>query len=178
MSSNRQDFWKQEIKRKEDNPFESGKVWKQTWEDMRSIRSDPHPKAQYKECLTHHPYWRHYTASSEMTVDDLSMILCKNVGWDLNYCGLIKKSIESDWKGSSNWQDEYKALTSCLARESKQWLHQKHDEPMYDYIWNRLDQDKKEKRHRPVFELQLEEPVMNKEDTVKTNRRKMEQNYM
>ena len=49
---------------------------------------------------------------------------------------------------------------------------------MYDYIWNRLDQDKKEKRHRPVFELQLEEPVMNKEDTVKTNRRKMEQNYM
>ena len=42
--SGQEHFWKQEIKRQNDNPYVSGKLWKQTWEDMKSIQSDPHPK--------------------------------------------------------------------------------------------------------------------------------------
>ena len=57
---------------------------------MRSIAPDKHPKDLYTRCLGNNNYWRHYANNSKLTVDDLSMILCKDIGCDLNYCGLIK----------------------------------------------------------------------------------------
>lgn len=173
-----QTFWKQEIKRKEDNPYLSSKIWKQTWEDMESIKSDKHPKDLYTECLSNNPYWRYYTNNSNLSVDDLAMALCKDVGCDLNYCGLIKKSIPSDWKGSSDCTNEYKAFNSCIAREKRVWLSNKVEISMYDYIQSRYEKDKEEKRHRPVFEMKIDEADIIGEDKVQKVKRSLKHSYM
>ena len=177
--SNPEEYWRQEKKRRENHPYESNKLFKQTYEDMKAIESDKHPKALYTECLTNNPYWRHASASTSLTVDDLAMIIWKNVGWDLNYWSLIKKSITSDWKGSSDCIDEYKAFTSWIARESRRWLHSEHDMSMYDYIQNELEIQKREGRHKPVFDITLPEEKLSKEEDLaeKTNI-KMENSYM
>ena len=95
-------FWQEEKKRKEDNPYLSNKLWKQTWEDMRSIKSDKHPKELYTECLKNSTFWHHYSASEKLSVEDLAMILCRDLGCEINYCSLLKKSYQSDWEGSSD----------------------------------------------------------------------------
>lgn len=176
--SDSQQFWKEELQRKENNPYLSGKLWKQTWEDMESIKSDKHPKELYTECLSNNPYWRFHTAQAGLTVDDLAMALCKNVGCDLNYCGLIKKSIPSDWKGSSDCSNEYKAFTDCMTRERRNWLWNKHEESMYDYIQNRYEKDKLEKRHKPVFDMKIPEANLTDEDKKEVVKQKMKQSYM
>ena len=176
--SNPEEYWMQEKKRRENNPFESNKLFKQTFEDMKSIQSDKHPKELYTEWLTNNPYWRQVSASSSLTVSDLAMIICKNIGWDLNYWGLIKKSISSDWKGSSDCSTEYKAFTSCIERESKRWIHSEQDIPMYDYIQNELEKQKAEGRHKPVFDITLPEERLTEDDFAIKTKQRMANSYM
>ncbi|CAI2365336.1 unnamed protein product [Moneuplotes crassus] len=171
-------FWKQEQRRREDNPYVSNKLWKQTWEDMNSIKSDKHPKELYTECISNNAYWRFYTSGNNLTVDDLAMALCKNQGCDLNYCGLIKKSIPSDWRGSSDCSHEYKEFQSCIARERRTWLGNKPDMSMYDYIQMRYEKDKKENKHKPVFEMELKEEGTTQTDELQKAKRSLEHGYM
>ncbi len=49
-------------------------------EDAKSLASDKHPKALYYECLKNSSYWHHYAASSKLSIDDLAMIVCKDIG--------------------------------------------------------------------------------------------------
>ena len=101
-----EEFWKSEKAKEEANPFETNKIWKQTKKDVESIRSPKHPKELYIECLRNSSYWHHYAASPKLTVEDLAMILCKDVGCNLTYCQMIKGSYTSDWEGSSDCTNE------------------------------------------------------------------------
>ena len=75
-----EEFWKQEKKKTDNNPYLSDPLWKQTWTDMRSIASDKHPKALYVECLKNSSYWQHYAASPKLSIDDLAMMVCRDLG--------------------------------------------------------------------------------------------------
>lgn len=57
-------------------------------------------------------------------------------------------------------------------------MHGKHDVPMYDYIQNRLEKDKAERRHKPVFELEIPQAKLTEEDMAAQTKRKLEQSYM
>lgn len=160
------------------NPYESNKIFKQTFEDMKSIQSDKHPKALYTECLSNNAYWRHFTAADSLSVDDLAMVLCKNVGCDLNYCGLIKKSYSSDWKGSSDWSDEYKAFTDWMTRERRNWQWGEHDMSMYDYIWQKLEKQKIERKHKPLIDVKIPDEDLPIESEIDETKRQMKESYM
>ena len=45
-----------------------------------------HPDELYAICRTDNNYWRHYRASTKLSIDELSMMICKDVGCDLSYC--------------------------------------------------------------------------------------------
>jgi len=56
----------------------------------REIRKEAikekHPDELYAICRTDNNYWRHYRASTKLSIDELSMMVCKEVGCDLQYC--------------------------------------------------------------------------------------------
>lgn len=97
-----EEFWQEEKKKQDQNVFNTNKIWKTTIEDMKSIASDKHPKALYAECLKQSAYWHHYSASPKLSIDDLAMIICRDLGCEINYCLLLKKSVPMEWEGSSD----------------------------------------------------------------------------
>ena len=50
---------------------------------------EKHPDELYAICRTDNNFWRHYRASTKLTIDELSMMICKEVGCDLSYCQLL-----------------------------------------------------------------------------------------
>ncbi len=78
--SDHEKFWFNERKKVEDNPYLSGKLWKQTWKDMKSLAGPKHPKALYAECLKQSTYWDYYASDNKLSVDDLAMIVCRDLG--------------------------------------------------------------------------------------------------
>ena len=49
-------------------------------------RGRKNPKALYVECLKNDSHWHHYSASAKITVADLAMMVCKDIGCEINYC--------------------------------------------------------------------------------------------
>ena len=63
----------------------------QIWKGMeRSMRDEAikerHPDELYSICRTDNNYLRHYRASTKLSIDELSMFICRDVGCDLMYC--------------------------------------------------------------------------------------------
>ena len=47
---------------------------------------DKHPDELYSICKTDNNYLRHFRASPQLKIDDLAMLICRDVGCDLQYC--------------------------------------------------------------------------------------------
>ena len=97
--------------------YEGNNFWKQTIKDVKSIASDKHPKDLYTQCMADNSYWHHFVAGGGSSTEDVAMIICKDLGCELNYCGLIKKSVPSEWEGSSDCSSEYKLFSDCMKIE-------------------------------------------------------------
>jgi len=100
------------------NAFAGNELWKAVFKDAGSLARDKHPKALHSECLSNNQYWRHYASQPEIDTSEIAMIVCKDLGCDLNYCGLIKKSLPMEWEGSSDCSQELKIFNTCMKRES------------------------------------------------------------
>lgn len=50
------------------------------------------------------------------------MIICKDLGCELNYCGLIKKSLPMEWEGSSDCTNELKQFNECMKIEERRFM--------------------------------------------------------
>ena len=53
-------------------------------------------------------------AQKDLPVDDMAMIVCRDKGCFLNYCGLVKKSVESEWKNSGDCSQEIVEFNDCM----------------------------------------------------------------
>jgi hypothetical protein len=124
-------------------------IMEQTEKDAKSIKRDTHPKELYQQCLRNTTYWHHYSARPGLPVEDMSMIVCKDLGCEINYCSLVKQSLPSEWEGSSDCVEEITNFNSCMKQEQRRynWSSEK-PANMYDYIWMRV----KEKRQERGFE--------------------------
>ena len=47
---------------------------------QQEIIKQKHPDELYGICRTDNNYWRHYRASTKLTVDELAMMICKDPG--------------------------------------------------------------------------------------------------
>ena len=48
-----------------------------------------------------------YAAQEDLLVEDMTAILCKDLGCMVNYCGLLKQSYVTEWENSSDCKNEY-----------------------------------------------------------------------
>ena len=75
-----EEYWQQEKKRKANSSEELNKILKITKKDAEDLAQRKHPKALYHECLKNSSFWHHYSASDKFTVDDMAMLVCKDLG--------------------------------------------------------------------------------------------------
>ena len=73
------------------------------------------------ECLSNNSYMHHYSAQKDLLVDDMTAIICKDMGCLVNYCGLLKRSYPSDWQNSSDCVDEYNQFQDCMKQEQRRY---------------------------------------------------------
>eukprot|EP00347_Sterkiella_histriomuscorum_P006526 403352429 len=154
-----EEFWQSQKKKHESNPVNVNPLLVQTEKDAKSIASDKHPKALYAECLKQSTYWTHYAASPKLSIDDMAMMLCRDIGCEVNYCGLVKKSQPMEWEGSSDCVDEIKNFSNCMTQERRRYQWQEIKPPMFDYIQNRLEEKRKNKKFANMFTQQELEAI-------------------
>lgn len=154
-----EEFWQEEKKKVAGNPFNENLIWKTTMKDVKDHASDKHPKALYAECLKNTQFWHHYAASPKISVDDLAMMVCRDLGCEINYCSLIKKSYVTEWEGSSDCMTEIKAFNDCMSMERRRFSWQEQKLPMYDYIQNRIAERRKESKFLNILTLEEQDAI-------------------
>lgn len=80
-----EEFW-QKWKNGKDTT-QTNQIWNQLAKQKRAEAiKEKHPDELYAICRTDNNYMRHYRASAKLTIDELSMFICRDVGCDLSYC--------------------------------------------------------------------------------------------
>ena len=84
----------------------------------QEVIKEKHPDELYGICRADNNYWRHYRASTKLSIDELAMMICKDVGWDLAYCQMQMWKPKMGAKQKfRNWAEEYNDFRSCVIRE-------------------------------------------------------------
>jgi len=78
-----------------------------------------HPDELYAICRTDNNYWRHYRASTKLTIDELSMMICKEVGCDLSYCQHLIGKPKSSHQNITDCKPQYDSFRECVIREKR-----------------------------------------------------------
>ena len=90
------------------------KIMEQTMKDAASLKSATHPKELFSQCLRNTTYWHHYSARPGLPVNEMSMVICRDLGCEINYCQLLKGSVKEEWEGTGDCKDEITAFNSCM----------------------------------------------------------------
>eukprot|EP00347_Sterkiella_histriomuscorum_P009487 403341025 len=113
-----EEFW-QSYKKKKDLT-QTNTLFKGIADGIRQEQiRDKHPDELYAICRTDNNYWRHYRASPKLTIDELSMMICKEVGCDLSYCQNLMWKPKTPNQNISDCSDQYNSFRECVVREKK-----------------------------------------------------------
>ena len=96
-----------------------------------------HPKALYIECLRLSKAWRGFAAAESWSIEDMAMLVCKDVGCAVNYCSLVKNTV---WDAGSDCQNEIKEFNNCMVSETRRyaWMDKAIRPPLFDYTYERI----------------------------------------
>ena len=74
-----EEFWRSYTKNKEAK--NSNVMFNRMRDSLRQeMIKDKHPDELYQICRADNNYWRHYRASTKLSIDELAMMICKDVG--------------------------------------------------------------------------------------------------
>ncbi|CAI2381544.1 unnamed protein product [Moneuplotes crassus] len=153
-----------------------------------------HPDELHGICKTDNNYWRHYRASTKLTIDELAMMICKDTGCDLAYCQMqMHKPKLGRKQAFRDCSNEFSDFRNCFLREKRLFksLVSKEDQEDPNAIPNYLEkvflQKEKDKVKRKMMgdDIDIQDKVENFEDSsnvqfVDTSKfdKKMEEKYM
>ena len=95
-------------------------LWK-TMENEIRVKNikDQHPDLTYSICRTDNNYWRHYRASTKLGIDELSMMICREVGCDLQYCQHLFAKPKHQGQQIGDCKPQFDEFRNCVVREKK-----------------------------------------------------------
>ena len=85
---------------------------------VRTIRNQ-HPDKLYAICRTDNNYWRHYRASPKLGIDELAMMICRDVGCDLTYCQMLYAKPKTPDMQINDCDNQFDNFRSCIIREKR-----------------------------------------------------------
>ena len=80
---------------------------------------EQHPDKQYAICRTDNNYWRHYRASKKLGIDELSMMICRDVGCDLMYCQHLFGKPKTPDMQINDCKPQFDEFRQCIVREKR-----------------------------------------------------------
>ena len=93
-------------------------------------------------------------ATPGYSVEDMSMLVCKDVGCAVNYCGLLKMDYPSEWEGSSDCTSEINDFNKCMVQERRRyaWMDKSIRPPLEEYTKTRMAEKRVETKYNLLDE--------------------------
>jgi hypothetical protein len=94
-------------------------IIEQTYEDMKELIPRRNAKALYVDCLQGALYLRQFALSDSLTLDDMSMLICRDMGCELEYCqASMADPYERPYKDCNS---QFRELNKCIAQEQERY---------------------------------------------------------
>ena len=136
-------YWQEEKKRLQANAGNIHPVISQTQEDARALVPARHSKALFTDCLQGALYWNQWAQSDDLTLPDMALIICRDVGCDLTYC---QTSMADPYERPfDDCDQQFKQLNSCITSEQRRFTLDPQGRTMQEQIAYMLEKKKKEK---------------------------------
>ena len=79
-------YWQRQNEINKQNQSHIHPVIDQTMKDKRELVPAKNAQLLFTECLKGALYLRQFALSDDLSVDDMSMLICRDVGCELQYC--------------------------------------------------------------------------------------------
>ena len=113
-------FWQQEKKNIDKNKDNTNLIIQQTMEDKKKLVPSKHPKALYADCLQGALYLKQWSQSDDLSVDDMSLLICRDRGCELTYCqATLSDPYERPFE---NCESHFKQFNDCILQEKRRYL--------------------------------------------------------
>lgn len=128
-----------------------------TYNEKRAIAPNKHFKELYAICLKGSLDLKLWEISDDLTVDDMGLLACRDVGCELNYC---QTSLSDPYeKPFQNCDSQTRAFYSCISREVDNYNSIDSNIPLKDYLKVTLENKKKNKYSHLFINKPLAEKV-------------------
>ncbi len=155
-----EEYWKQEKKRNDIRDGDVNLYFKLVEKDNKDIRSPKHPKALYADCLKGALYWDQWAKSDDLNINDMSMMICRDIGCELSYCQMTMRDPYE--RPFEDCEQQFKQFNSCIAQEQRRYQFNPEGRSMQEHIRYMLEKKKKEK-YFDVFEKMSQTNEVEKE---------------
>lgn len=133
-------------------------VLKKTFDDKKENVPVKHFKERYWECLRGSLDIKSWERSDDLSVDDMGMLACRDVGCELNYCQTsMTDPYESPFENCDGQQKEF---YGCIQREIRMYNYNSHGRSLQDHLKLRLEEKKKNKYSHIFPELATKKDVI------------------
>ena len=140
-------------------------IWKTMETKMRvDAITNQHPDNLYALCRTDNNYWRHYRASPKLGIDELAMMICREVGCDLQYCQTLFAKPKHPNQQINNCDSQFDNFRTCIIREKRIFRSlmgeidiSKDTTTIPDYLEKHFKEKEKMKKERKMMGLDGED---------------------
>lgn len=117
----REKYWEKQKEINYMNKDNVNPIIQMTIDDKKSMVGMKHPKVIYAECLKGSLFWNQWGKDEDLSVEDMSVIICRAKGCELTYCSAtMHDPYERPFEDCSS---QYKDFTQCLSQEQQRFIH-------------------------------------------------------
>jgi hypothetical protein len=149
-------YWQEEKKRLEKNKDNINPIIGQTMEDARALVPARHPKTLYTDCLQGALFWNQLAQSDDLTLPGMALILCRDVGCELQYC---QASMSDPYERPfEDCNQQFRHFNSCITGEQRRYTLDPQGRSLQDHLQFMLEKKKKEKYGDLLAAYKVETP--------------------
>ena len=149
-----EDYWQQEKKRIRINKNNVNPILQQTFDDKKSLVPNKNFRELYYNCLQGALYLKQYAQSDDITLDDMGMLICRDIGCELQYCQA--SMYDPHEKPFDNCDEQYQSFSSCMVQEKRRFIHDGQGRSMQEQIVFMLEKKRKDKYQNLFQENKIE----------------------
>jgi len=140
-----ENFWQQEKERIRKNKDNVNPLIQQTYDDKKALVPNKNFRELYYNCMQGSSNIKAWEQSENMSIDDMGMLICRDVGCELQYC---QASISDPYeKPFENCDEHIKKFFQCQEQEKRRYSYDNQGRTMQEHIAYMLEKKKKEKAH-------------------------------
>ncbi len=141
-------YWQEQKRNIEMNKGNTNPIIEQTFEDKMKLVPPKHPKALYSDCLKGALYFTQWAQSDDLSIDDMSMLICRDLGCELTYC---QTTLSDPYERPfDNCDEQFKGFNSCIMQEKRRYLYEPEGRSMQQQVAYMLEKKKREK-YKHIF---------------------------